>query len=50
MKAADLGITSATKIDTQDDAETAINTITAAINEVSTQRANLGAYQKQART
>ena len=47
MKAADLGISGATKIDTQADAETAIDTVATAINTVSTQRANLGAYQNR---
>jgi len=47
MKAADLGITAATKIDTQANAEAAIDTVTAAINSVSSQRANLGAYQNR---
>lgn len=47
MKAADLGIDAATKIDTQADAESAIDTVATAINTVSTQRANLGAYQNR---
>ncbi len=46
MKAADLGLTSSA-VDSQTNAESAITAITAAINEVSTQRANLGAYQNR---
>lgn len=46
MKTADLGLTSAS-VDTQDNAEAAITQVTHAINSVSTQRANLGAYQNR---
>jgi len=46
MKSADLGLTGST-VATQAGAATAINTVTDAINEVSTQRANLGAYQNR---
>lgn len=46
MKKDDLGL-NASAVDSQANAETAINTVTAAINTVSTQRANLGAYQNR---
>lgn len=46
MKAADLGITGES-IENQDSAADALNAVTTAINQVSTQRANLGAYQNR---
>ncbi len=46
MKSSDLGLTSSA-VDSQKNAEDAITAITSAINEVSTQRANLGAYQNR---
>ena len=47
MKAADLGITDSVNIKSQTDASSAINTVTEAINTVSTQRAKLGALQNR---
>lgn len=46
MKSADLGLSGAS-IATQADAAASINIVTHAINEVSSQRANLGAYQNR---
>lgn len=47
MKAIDLGLINTVNIKTQDDADSAIATVDDAINVVSTQRANLGAYQNR---
>jgi len=47
MDADSLGLTSSISIGTQGDAATAIDTVNAAINQVSTQRASLGAIQNR---